>query len=266
MKNKLKNNLDKILIYFFVLIQIIFDMLRTTSIVNFEIFGLSILELTNLVLVFLIFLIVLIKNPKHIKVYIIYFIILGIYMCLHYYNTTLFNIDAYKRQTPNFLSESYHILITQGIPLIMLLSIMNTKVSKEDITKLLTYLAFGISIFIVSLNILKLANLGYGSGQIKYTIFDWLTYNNNDYTALTSKGWFSSTNQISAILFMLLPITILLAFKERKGKNYIFYYGIFNIYLYLLNSKRKNGIKEKFTINYYNYFYISFIHSFTTWL
>ena len=78
MKNKLKNNLDKILIYFFVLIQIIFDMLRTTSIVNFEIFGLSILELTNLVLVFLIFLIVLIKNPKHIKVYIIYFIILGI--------------------------------------------------------------------------------------------------------------------------------------------------------------------------------------------
>ena len=130
---KIKNNLSKNLIYFFVLIQILFDFLRTTEFVNIEVFNLSILELINTTFIILIFLITIFKNPHNIKKYILYFIVLIIYLGLHYYNTTLFNLSAYKNQNPNFLIESYHILITYGIPLLMLFSIMNTKVKKEDI-------------------------------------------------------------------------------------------------------------------------------------
>ena len=218
---KIKNNLSKNLIYFFVLIQILFDFLRTTEFVNIEVFNLSILELINTTFIILIFLITIFKNPHNIKKYILYFIVLIIYLGLHYYNTTLFNLSAYKNQNPNFLIESYHILITYGIPLLMLFSIMNTKVKKEDILKLLNYLALGISLVIIILNVFKLAKVAYGDGQVKYSIFNWFTYNGGNYEELTSKGWFFSTNQISAILFTLFPLTILSLLNEKKIINYV---------------------------------------------
>ena len=85
---KIKNNLSKNLIYFFVLIQILFDFLRTTEFVNIEVFNLSILELINTTFIILIFLITIFKNPHNIKKYILYFIVLIIFLGLHYYNTT----------------------------------------------------------------------------------------------------------------------------------------------------------------------------------
>lgn len=229
--------LEKILIATFILIQIVLDMLRNTNFVNIEILNISILELINITLVLTIFIIALIKNKKNIKKYILYFLILGIYFILHHYNTTLFNQSAYSNQNPNFFIETYHIFINFVIPILTMFSICESHIKKKDLITIIKYFAFISSFLIVILNIFKFSYQSYDNGEfIKYNLFDWLTYNGNNYYELTSKGLFNSGNQMSAILLMCLPITLLSLYKEKSLKHYIFL--SFNILaMYMLGTK-----------------------------
>ncbi len=230
--------INKLLLTIFIFLQIIFDMLRTTSIIDIEFLGLSVIELINIVFSLTIFGIAILKSRKNFKTYLIYFIILGIYLVLHYYNTTLFNPMAYKNQTPSFLIETYHILITYLIPILIMISIIEMKIKKEELISLIKYFAFSMSFLIVILNLFKLSYVAYENGGsfLKYNFLDWFTYNGNNYYELTSKGWFYSTNQISAILLMSLPILVYSLYQDRKIHNFIFL-GIQILAMYMLGTK-----------------------------
>ena len=229
--------LEKILIAIFIFIQIILDMLRKTNFVNIEILNISILELINIFLVLGIFGIVFLKNIKSLKKYILYFIILFLYLVLHYYNTTLFSAEAYPLQQANFLIETFHIFITYIIPFILLISIQESSIKKKDLIDIIKYFAFFMSFLIVILNFFKLSYQAYDNGNIiKYNFFDWFTYQGDNYYELTSKGLFYSGNQISAILLICLPITLLALYQEKKVKNY-FFLGIQILAMYMLGTK-----------------------------
>lgn len=230
--------IEKILLAILILWQPFLDMLRNTELINIEILGLSLLELTNIFLVIGIMIIVILKKEKRgLLKYLGFFVLIFIYLILHYYNTTLFNLDVYNKQVPNFLVESYHIFITFLLPLILLFSLIESKIKKEDVITLLKYLSLIISTFIVVLNILKLSYQAYEDLQIiKYNLWDWFTYHGSNYHELTSRGLFYSTNQISAILLMILPIVILCCYKERKAKNY-FILGMQILAMFMLGTK-----------------------------
>ena len=57
-------------------------------------------------------------------------------------------------------------------------------------------------------------------------MFDYFLYQ-GDYKQLASRGFFDSANELSAILFMLLPINIYLLYKEGKKFNIVLYVAQF---------------------------------------
>ena len=62
------------------------------------------------------------------------------------------------------------------------------------------------SVIIVGSNLLEISLASYGGGTIKGNIFDWFFSNKYGSQDLASKGWFNSANQISGLMFILLPI------------------------------------------------------------
>ena len=78
---------------------------------------------------------------------------------------------------------------------------------------------------LILLNIFKISFATYAATNdefLRYNIFDF--YKSSDsFTLLSTRGWFDSGNEISAILFMLFPINIYLLFKENKKSNVLLY-------------------------------------------
>ena len=66
-------------------------------------------------------------------------------------------------------------------------------------------------------------------------IFDYFLFQ-GDFRQLSSRGWFDSANELSAIMFMLFPINLYLLFKEGKKSNVALFVGQF-IAMILLGTR-----------------------------
>lgn len=233
--------IDKILIIMLILIQPFVDMIKTNIVNDIQIFGFSLFEAINIGLVMVASIIAFICNSQKKKFYkyIIFIILFCIYFALHCYNMTLFNNNVYPEQTSSFIVEFYYIYRTFINPLILLLLLYYIKMDKEYLIKIIKIFSLIISIVIIVSNIFHFGYQTYGEGFCKLSIFDWFTFENvtrNSYYMLTSRGLFSSGNQLSSIMFMLLPIILYSVYKHRKKSDYIAL--IFHILaMYILGTK-----------------------------
>ena len=224
---KNKDKILKILITIQLLILPFLDMLRTTSFKDIEIFNFAIIELINILLIGVSFIITFfrIDKRKFIKIF-IYFLLVGVYIILHYNNIIKFDVTIFKDASFNFYIETFYILRVYVLPLILLFVLYENKdiFNKEYYFKIIKIIIAIISLSIIVLNILKLSYISYSPSHsfIEKNIFDYFTYS-GDFRLVTSRGWFDSANEISAITFMLLPINICLLFKEKKNSNLALY-------------------------------------------
>lgn len=214
---------NKLLIAFTILLQPELDMFRRLVGANFEVFGFSLLELINILLIGVIFLLTVITYPEKRKLlkwlwllipYIGYFI-------LHYYNITHFNNSVFPDQYVSVVTEFYYLFRVFMLPLVLIFSIYYSGIKKEDLFQILELFILITAGFIVVLNLFNLSFLSYDSGFLAvYNIFDWFSFDGSNYQDIATKGWFNSGNQLSAILFMLLPITLYLAYSKKTKYNY----------------------------------------------
>ena len=117
---------EKIIKYLTVLIMIfvmILNMLRNTSVYNYKIFNISLLELFWITLVSIPFILTIIKKKKHY----VYLILLIVYLLLHSVNITRFNQSIFPLSTINIFKEIYYILRIYILPLMFLYVLLENK-------------------------------------------------------------------------------------------------------------------------------------------
>ena len=216
--------LNKFLILLFILLQPELDMIRQLFGANFEIFGFSLLELINILLIGLIFIFTIITYPKKEKLlkwiwliipYILYFII-------HYYNITKFNNSVFPEQYVSIVTEFYYLFRVFILPLVLVFCIYYSGIKKKELFQIFELFIVFVSASIIILNITNTSYLTYDTGRFAiYNIFDWFNYNGDNFQKIATKGWFSSGNQISAIMLMSFPLTLYLAYNNKKIYNYV---------------------------------------------
>lgn len=230
------------LIAFVIILQPALDMLRKLVGADFEVFGFSLLELVNIVLIGTIFLLTVITYPEKKKLlkwlwllvpYLVYFIV-------HYYNITQFNNSVYPDQTVSIVTEFYYLFRVFMLPLVLIFSIYYSGIQKKEIFQIFELFILIMAGSIILLNLLKLSFFTYDNGVLAgYSILDWLSFDGPNYQKIATKGWFFSGNQISAILFICLPITLFLAYNKETKYNY-FLLGIHVLSMLMLGTKVAN--------------------------
>lgn len=229
------NKTNKIIKYsifiLFIMLPII-DCIRRTSIKDIDIFGFSIIELFNIVIIgytLILTILNLKENRKQIIPLMIYTIILLAYLCLHNLNILSFNTSVYPSSNINIITESYYIIRTYYMPVLLLFILINNRkiFNLEFYSKVVKTLICIICLSIILLNIFKLSYATYAATNeefVKYNIFDFYKSEESP-KLLSTRGWFDSSNEISAILMILFPINIYLLYKEKKK---------FNIFIYIV--------------------------------
>lgn len=222
----MKNKILKVLIIILFLNLPILDMLRATPFKDFEIFGFAFIELINIILIGVSFCITLTKcSKKNILFLGLYFLLLVIYVCFHYFNMLHFDTNIYSKTQFNFFRETFYILRAYVLPIILLfVLILNREIfNKKFYLSTIKYLTIFISFSIIILDVLQLSYPSYDDiVDLKYapSILQIFKYSGNPQDLL-AKGWFDSANEISIILFALLPINIFILYNEKKIHNFI---------------------------------------------
>lgn len=235
-----KNKIIKILITILLMWLPFLDILRTTTFKDIEVFGLALIELGNILIIGICLLLTFTKiELKNIMKYIAFLVIVIIYVVLHYFNIIKFDTSIFPKADFNFIVESFYIFRAYILPLTLLYILFYNRdiFNKEYYFKIIKWVICVISFSIIVLNILKLSYISYSpkKGHILYNIFDYFLFQ-GDYTQLSSRGFFSSANELSAILFMLLPMNIYLLYKESKKFNVVLYVSQF-IAMVLLGTR-----------------------------
>lgn len=231
MLKKAYNNYNNIIFNLIFLLPFL-DIYRALIGNKFEIFGISLVEISNTIFTFLIFGLLIIKLKKeNNKIFstknIIFMLLIIIYVILHgIYILSLRDLQ-YLNTNISFLVECYYIFRTCILPLIVLFVYMKSELDSSKVCEILSRLSFIFSIIIVVTNILGIALVAYSSDyegivQIKGNIFTWFTnLDTSSVDLYTSRGLFYSTNQMSAILGALLFVSIFYSIKKDELKYYL---------------------------------------------
>lgn len=250
MLNEMKNlnwvKINKRLLALLILAQPFIVMFQAMIVRDIQLFGFSVFEFFNIFAVFISMMICICTHPnkKVFLKFIPYVFLLGIYTLLHGWNIYQFDQGIYSLQSPNFLVESYYILRTFVVPLLLLFDIYYAQFKKEEMLRILEVFVLIISFVMVFTNILGIALRNYSDDSIfnTYNLFHWFTFTNAhsySYYELTTKGWFLSGNQMSAILFMSFPLMLYRAYDQRKIYQYMIVV-LQGLSMYMLGTKTAN--------------------------
>lgn len=227
MKNKLRK-LNYILIGAIIIFQPFIVMFQAMIVRDVQLFGLSVFEFFNIITMMVSFgiTVYLYEDKRKFLKFVPYILILGVYMILHGLHIYQFDNEVYPLQTPNFFVESYYIFRTFIVPLLLIFNIYYSEIKKEHLIKLLEILIFIVVIVIVVTNLFNVALQNYSDENVynAFNLWDWFNFENTSrysYYQLTSKGWFLSGNQMSAILFMSFPVILYRTYMQRDKFHYL---------------------------------------------
>lgn len=227
--SKSKKIISNSIIILFIILPII-DCIRRTSIKDIDILGFSIIELINIVIISLTSGLTIFnykKNKKEILPLLGYTIILFIYIVMHCLNILKLDPNIYFQSNTNVITEIYYILRVYYIPILLLFTLIKNKdiFNYKFYKKISKILISMICLSIILLNIFKLSYATYSATNdefVKYNIVDFYKSEESP-KLLSTRGWFDSANEISAILMILFPINIYLLYKENKKTNLFLY-------------------------------------------
>lgn len=238
---------DKIIKYSISILLILLpflDMIRTTNVRHFEVFGISIVEIFNIILIGLAFVMTIIKcNKKQIIGVMFYLLLVMIYVFLHYKHIITFDKNIFPKADFNFATETFYIGRVYLLPIALLFVLIknNDIFDKKFYFKIIKIVIAIVSFSIVVLDILKLSYISYSDTHdfVSNNIFDYFLYH-GDFRMLSARGWFDSANELSAIMLMLFPVNIYLLYKEGNKSNWILF--IFQFIAMILLGTRTSAV------------------------
>lgn len=213
MNKTMMENKAQYLILTIFLIQPFIDIYRTFFQGTINIGGLAIEELINLVLVGCLGICVLVelvqkKDKKRGMMLGFYAILCMLYLVLHFINTARFNEALYPASDVSAIRNVYYIARLYGLPMILLCGVIVFPIKKENFIKAVQVYSLIICGTIVLSNITKTSLVTYSLGidRLAGSIFDWTSLTSESYfEAYTAKGFFYSGNQLSSLLFAMIP-------------------------------------------------------------
>ncbi len=213
------------IIYLFFIIQPLISIYRNIWGDNLKLFGFSFFEMINIFFVIGLWFFAFYLTKSRRVLYIIpYFVVLGIYCVIHYYNIAQFNTDIIDREIYGFVQESYYIFRVYGIPVLLLFSLFFLKLKKEFYIKTLCDIAFLIGAIVVLSNFMGISLCTYSSEGHTHLVhgsfFSWFMLDGTEeIQRFTSSGLFASGNEISGLLLVTLPVVILRFLKKMNVRN-----------------------------------------------
>ena len=153
------------------------------------------------------------ENKKNRKIIYIYGGLIIIYTILHHLITSGVDNSGYPTFSYSIITELFYI-IRMLLPIVIIYLTYLLKPTKDEFIKLFLIVGLITSGIIVCSNILEISLASYGGGTIKGNIFDWFFSDKYGSQDLASKGWFNSANQISGLMFILLPICVYSLFDK----------------------------------------------------
>ena len=188
------------------------DMYRAFFQDTISIFGFAIEEIINLVLIAVLVVLALIeliqsKGWRRLLFYGGYFVFFLIYLVLHMLNSSKFDESVFSLADVSMIRNGYYVVRAYGVPIALMFSVMIHGFEDRYFSKAVKVVAFVISLVMVVTNIFKVSLVSYSliNEPIIGSIFDWGELNCSldyfVYDLYTSKGWFYSANQMSALLF-----------------------------------------------------------------
>lgn len=190
--------------------------------------GISLLELVNYVLILILVVVIFAREGwrRHYWLFAGYLLLVGVYCVIHSYNVGLFDVSLLKREPYSLVKESYYIARTYMLPLLFLVLVYKSRLDQKKFYKIIEISVFMITGILILTNFLGIAITAYGDEfhkqMIQGNVFSWFQFKEGaDFELYTSKGRFSSANQISGVLFFLSPLVIKQMLEDTKGKNII---------------------------------------------
>ncbi|MCI9312299.1 MAG: hypothetical protein HFE68_02930, partial [Erysipelotrichaceae bacterium] len=118
------------------------------------------------------------------------------------------------------------------------------QMKKEELFHILEIFILIISFVMVITNLFGIALRNYSDDSItnNYNLFQWFTFTNAhsySYYELTTKGWFLSGNQMSAILFMLFPLMLYRTYDQKRNYQRLIVI-MQGLAMYMLGTKTAN--------------------------
>ena len=225
-KNELKNIELGIMAFF--ISQPILDIYRCNWGDTISIAGIAIEEIYNIVFVgglgiYLLYTWYQQKTWKKSVKYIVYLVAIAIYMVAHYWNIMQFNAAILSKEEFNFVIECYYMIRTYLLPVMLMFIVYELGISTVKFNQIIKWTVFIFASCIVITNLLEISYVTYSldNEYIIGSILDWTSLTiQSDLNAYTSKGWFVSGNQISALLFSATPIVVKEALLKANWKNY----------------------------------------------
>lgn len=204
------------------------DILRFTFLKDIEVLGISLVEIVNIVTITSAFVMTIpVIKKKHLRFFIFYFLLIFIYIIFHVINSYNFDLGLLPDSRHNFIVESFYIFRVYILPLMLMIVLFENKeqFNKRYYINIIKYFIIFISGSILVLNIFRFSYSSYPANYVdiifnKTSFFDVFSYGDS-YKKLLTVGLFSSANQISIILFMLLPITIYILYDKCNISNNI---------------------------------------------
>lgn len=219
----LKNQelLKKIFIIFLI-IQPILDIyiLFSDGVVDFFKFSPStIIRIISIGLLMLMLLLSIKFNKKYLW-FVVYGVLLFIYLILHHITASNFTANITGTYNYSLISELFYI-VRMLLPFLVAFITYHVRLNKNNVYKIFIYFILILSSTIVLTNITCLSIKSYSEtvDLIDANIFGWFFNYNYTNVDLSSKGVFTSANQMGSLLSLLLPITIYYYFTKKDNNK-----------------------------------------------
>jgi len=228
MKKKMKTKKEDIILklfMIFLIMQPILDiyLLYTKKVIDF--IGFSPATIIRILFVTILFMITFskLKYKKHCYWLFGYAGVILLYTVLHIYSGITFNADIPKRYYFSVADELFYI-VRMMIPFAIAFITYYQKITFEHLKKIIISSVYILSLIIIVSNIFKFSLTSYPSDTkfIQANIFEWFlgAFSKYPFEGLASKGLFNMANSTSALMLILLPITIYFTIKENSKVNF----------------------------------------------
>lgn len=150
--------------------------------------------------------------------------LVAVYTVIHHFNAVGFSVELAEARY-SFSQELLYIA-RMCIPPTLIYVICSVKPTYADIKKMVLGVSCIMSVVILTSNLLKFGHLAYSLDVvvIEHSMFSWFTDAAIPWSELTCRGLFQWTNQISAVMLMVLPVLFYICLKEQR------------VYLWLLTA------------------------------
>ena len=204
------------------LIKIFLCFYIISVILDLHIFYNSISTLIRAIFISIFFIVILIKEKglKNKKFFIIYSVILLMYLLAHHLNALNFKSLVPGNFNYSFISEClyFYKMITN---VLIFYIVYRLNIKYEDFKSSLKIIVLFITLSIIITDVFKLSYTAYDFSRTTIPIYNWFKNDIYDFMSGSSKGLFSMTNQLVAILLLYLPLISYESFKNKKISNYI---------------------------------------------